>query len=1104
MLAKALTVVAAIAVCLICCDSRAQGEQRVAHGPIDFARDIRPLLSDRCFLCHGPDAGQRASELRLDLEGSAHRWAIEPGDAQASELVRRITSSDADERMPPPDSNLQLSPAEIALLQRWIDEGSAYAQHWAFVTPQIPALPEVQHSAWPRGGLDRFVLAHLEQQQWSPSPAADPVSLIRRVTLDLTGLPPTLDELDVFLTDYARQPDMAYERLVDRLLASHSYGERMAVDWLDVARYADTYGYQADRYRAMWPWRDWVVRAFNHNMPYDEFITNQIAGDLLPSATSDQILATAFNRHHRQTNEGGSVEEEYRSEYVADRVNTFGAAFLGLTLECCRCHDHKYDPLTQREYYQLSAFFDNIDESGLYSHFTEATPTPTLLLTNDIQRQELSELNAQIAQAEQQLAAWRPQPGEFEAWRAALLTAAEDTEPTSAAEHAASAHADTTEQQAAESETLEPLPEKATAVVNWLRDSLTGDFSLDNVEAGKLLNRVDDQWSGATVEGPELVAGRVGRGLRLSGENNVSLKTGGDFTRDQPFTIALWLKAPERFERAVVFHRSQAWTDSGSRGYELLIEDGKLCAGIIHFWPGNALRIDSVDELPLERWVHVTVRYDGSSRAEGLSLFVDGQRMATEVVRDGLTKHIIGGDGVDGARALDLSFGQRFRDRGFKGGEIDEIKVYTRDLTDLELSALPSSATAHERLDGTLQNFTWQNVSDQALFDHYVQRHPQRMEMAAALHQLRQRRSRLSDPLPEIMVMREQATPRATYLLLRGAYDAPGEQVARGLPESVLPTQLPREPSRLDLAGWLVDPQHPLTARVAVNRFWQSIFGIGLVSTPEDFGLQGASPSHPQLLDWLAVEFVESGWDVKRLMKTIVMSATYRQSSDPTSMLIERDPENRMLARGPSGRLSAEMIRDTALAASGLLVDTLGGAPVKPYQPPGLWEEKSGTVYERDQQAGSHRRSLYTYWKRTSPPPAMMTLDASNREVCVVRRQVTMTPLQTLVLLNDPQYVEAARGLAERAIQAADDDASRATFIFRSLTGRVPSAAELSILLKMVREQSEILASDIAGREQWLAIGDHRPAESVDRAQLAAWSVVAGGLMSFDETVMKR
>ncbi|MCA9183766.1 MAG: DUF1549 domain-containing protein, partial [Planctomycetales bacterium] len=741
---------AACCLLLWCCTARADDEVVVGavSTEIDFARDIRPLLSDRCFLCHGPDAEQRASDLRLDVQSSAHQLAIQPGDAANSELVRRITSDDVDELMPPPDSNLRLNTTEQELLRRWIDQGGEYKQHWAFVAPERPAAPEIKQTAWPRSDLDCFVLKRLEQEQLSPSPQADAVTLIRRLTLDLTGLPPTLEELDSFLADSQQEPDAAYERLVDRLLSSERYGERMAVDWLDIARYADTYGYQADRYRAMWPWRDWVVQAFNQNLGYDDFITWQLAGDLLPDASHEQILATAFNRNHRQTNEGGSVEEEFRSEYVADRVNTLGAAFLGLTLECCRCHDHKYDPITQREYYQLSSFFNSIDESGLYSHFTDATPTPTLLLSDESQATELASVQAEIDGNQANLAEWQPSSDEFDDWRNRLPDV----------RHAVTA--DPTEENRPQSVGSHLTESLRTQLERSLAESLVGDFSLDKLEDGKLLNRVDQTWAGTTSDSPEPVPGRVGQGLRLSGDNAVSLKTGNDFTRDQPFTISLWLKATERFERAVIFHRSQAWTDSGSRGYELLIEDGKLSAGIIHFWPGNALRLISSEELPLDRWVQVAVRYDGSSQAAGLSLFVDGQPVATDVVRDCLTKHIIG---HDAAAALDLSFGQRFRDRGFKNGEIDELKVFTRDLSDLELKVLYLRDAAPENLVEVLHN-----VDQADLQDYFSCRHPKRIELESALRQLRERRSKLSSAIAEIMVMREQTTLRPTHILLRG------------------------------------------------------------------------------------------------------------------------------------------------------------------------------------------------------------------------------------------------------------------------------------------------------------------------------------------------
>ncbi|MEO8271072.1 MAG: DUF1549 domain-containing protein, partial [Aureliella sp.] len=530
----------------LCCT--AWGDDGAVEGnastELDFARDIRPLLSDRCFLCHGPDAGQRASDLRLDVQSSAHQLAIKPGDAAGSELMRRITSDDADELMPPPDSNLKLNAAEQELLRRWIDQGGEYEQHWAFVPPKRSAPPKINEATWPRSDLDRFVLERLEREKLSPRQQADAVTLIRRLSLDLTGLPPTLEELDAFSTDYAEQPDAAYERLVDRLLSSERYGERMAVDWLDVARYADTYGYQSDRYRAMWPWRDWVVQSFNQNLGYDDFITWQLAGDLLPDATREQILATAFNRNHRQTNEGGSVEEEFRSEYVADRVNTLGAAFLGLTLECCRCHDHKYDPITQREYYQFSSFFNSIDESGLYSHFTDATPTPTLLLSDELQAAELATVQTEIDSAQAKLADWQPSSAKFAAefaeWRSRLPdtrqpllvcpTASTTSEPDPSSADPTLTAAD---ELIATNETLRTQLERSLA------ESLIGDFSLDKLDEGKLLNRVDQTWTGTTADGPEPVPGRVGQGLRLSGDNTVSLKTGSDFTRDQPFTISL-------------------------------------------------------------------------------------------------------------------------------------------------------------------------------------------------------------------------------------------------------------------------------------------------------------------------------------------------------------------------------------------------------------------------------------------------------------------------------------------------------------------------------------------------------------------------------------
>ena len=1036
---------------------------------IDFASQVRPILSDRCYFCHGPDASRREADLRLDTQQAAHEYAITPGDAAESEVIRRILSEDPDEVMPPPESKLTLTDSEKHVLRQWVDQGAEYEEHWAFMAPNRPSTPTVAGDSQP---IDAFVTKRLEDQSLKATAPADKATLIRRLSFDLIGLPPTPDEVDAFLGDSSPN---AYEKLVDRLLASEKYGERMAVDWLDVARYADTHGYQNDRYRPMWPWRDWVVGAFNKNLPYDQFITWQLAGDLLPNATREQVLATAFNRNHRQTNEGGSVEEEFRAEYVADRVNTFGAAFLGLTLECCRCHDHKYDPISQKEYYQLAAFFNSIDESGLYSHFTDSTPTPALQLYGGDQEKKLQELRERISALESKLAKAKPSldTQQFHAWRASFR----DLRPSGNAPG---------------------IPEKSLRelIKQSIASKCIGDFSLDGLAEGKVINRVNSDKPGKVSDGPIFSDGKVGGAVHLSGDNNVSVPAGGDFTRDQAFSISLWMKSPEKFSRAVVLHRSRAWTDSASRGYELLIEDGKLSAALIHFWPGNAMRVLSRDEISTNRWMHVSVTYDGSSRAAGLKLFVDGEEQAVEIVRDKLTRTI-------DSSPKELALGQRFRDNGFKNGQIDELKVFSGELTSVEVKYLYLKDESPANVGEFVHNLT-----DNQLQEFFFQQQSKTTELQVELQKLRETRSGLAEAVPEIMVMREDPRPRTTHILMRGAYDAPGDEVSRGFPESLsggfASDNLGKSPNRRDLAQWLVDPKHPLTARVAVNRVWQSLFGQGLVRTSEDFGLQGSLPTHPELLDWLAVEFVESGWDVKALVKRIVMSDAYRRQSNPTAELLEQDPENTWLARGPAMRLPAEMIRDAALSASGLLVEKIGGPPVKPYQPEGLWKEKSGQTYTREKGEGSRRRSLYTYWKRTSPPPSMMTFDASNREVCVVKRQVTMTPMQVLVLLNDPQYIEAARAMAANAMENDTSPENRIRKLFQALITREPSEKELQVLDSLYNDQLKYFNENAEAAKQLLQVGDHRAAAGVSEAELAALAVVAEGLMSYDETVMKR
>ena len=1032
----------------------------VSARKVDFNHQIRPILSDKCFHCHGPDPRHREGGLRLDTrEGALGTTksggrAVVPGNLDESELVWRITAEDEADRMPPASLGRPLSDREIEDLKAWIAQGAEWKDHWSFIAPAPLPPPAVANPAWPRNPIDRFVLARLEAEGLAPATEASKERLIRRVTFDLTGLPPTLEEIDRFLAD--QSPD-AYEHLVDRLLASPRYGERMAVDWLDVARYADTYGYQADVYRAMWPWRDWVIRAFNANLPYDAFITWQLAGDLLPHPTRDQILATAFNRHHRQTNEGGSIEEEWRIEYVADRTITFGAAFLGLTLECARCHSHKYDPISQKDFYALFGFFNNIDESGLYSHFTDAVPTPTLLLTTAERATAVQHVEAEIQAQEAKL----PRIAEerrrdFELW----LRTLDRSQP--------------------------PSPAMTGRI---------GDFPLEAIVEQKVENRADPDRPGRVSEGPEVVVGRVGRALKLSGENSITLPL-GNFDRFEPFSIALWIHCPDRKERAVVFHRSRAWTDAGSRGYELLIVDGKLRADLVHFWPGNAIGIEAREPLPLNRWVHVAMTYDGSSRADGLALYVDGQRASCDVVRDQLTKNITGGGGDE------LTIGQRFRDRGFKEGTVDEIVVFDRALAPLEVAQLCDGESLARALAQDPAQLTPQLRNE--LLAYYLAN----LDTAhrAALDQLkalRRQRSELVDPIAEIMVMKELPQPRPTFVLRRGAYDAPGERVEPEAPSSVYPwnRDLPR--NRLGLARWVTDPRHPLTARVAVNRWWQSLFGRGIVATPEDFGSQGQLPSHPELLDWLAVRLVESGWDVKGLWRLIVTSATYRQASDAPPELLARDPDNTLLGRGPRFRLPAEMIRDHALAASGLLVETIGGPPVKPYQPDGLWEEKANMAYVRDPGPGSHRRSLYTFWKRTSPPPSMLVFDATSREVCTVKRQPTATPLQALVLLNDPQYLEAARALAQRALKTGNLLEERIEFVVRRLLGRRPHPEELQVLRELFQEQYDEFRSGRSDAARFLSIGDAPRDQSLDPAECAAMAALAQAVLNLDESVRK-
>lgn len=1016
----------------------------VSAQQIDFDRDIKPILSDRCYVCHGPDSEKREADLRLDTEEGAE-WVLSRGTPEDSELLRRIESGDADEVMPPPDSNLTVSPAEIETIRKWLRQDAPWAQHWSFVAPLAPAPPETKHNSDIENEIDQFILARLDAEGLSPAVRASKEKQMRRVTFDLTGLPPTLKEIDAFVADNSAT---AYENLVDRLLASPRFGERMASDWLDVARYSDTYGYQVDRDRYVWPWRDWVVRAFNQNMPYDQFVTEQLAGDLLPNPTDDQILATTFNRLHPQKVEGGSVEEEFRVEYVADRTQTMGTAFLGLTVECARCHDHKYDPLSQKEYYQLFAFFNNIDEAGLYSFFDpQAVPTPSLLLMDHERKTRLAKLRDEMTELESKSLAVR----------------------------------DNCQQRAQDGLSGQETQEKDKEVELIRGPVFDADFTSAKLARNQLVQESDSREENAFV--------------KLTGDDEIKFDA-GSFRRYEPFSIVTRIRIPTEpddnlIERNVIFHRSRAWTDSASRGYQLLIENGRLSASLIHFWPGNAICVATQDPVVTGEWIDVAMTYDGSSEASGLQIYVDGRRQPVDIVRNNLEKAIVG-SGTDR-----LIIGARFRDRGFTDGCVSELKVFDRQLTPIEVAQLADGTSLSRALAGASKE--WKPETKKSLTEYFVVQCDEHQQLLAEIQLKRTAIAKLIDEQDEIMVMRELAQPRPAFLLARGAYDARSEPVVAETP-AVFPSldKHGRPGNRLDLAGWLTNKRHPLAARVAVNRFWQLCFGQGLVQTPEDFGSQGAPPTHPGLLDWLACDF-QRDWDIKRAIKQIVMSNTYRQSTVATANLRKKDPDNILLARAPTYRLPAEMLRDNVLYLSGLLVEKIGGPPVRPYEVAVAFKPT-----DPDKGEGLYRRSLYTYWKRTGPAPVMLTLDAAKRDVCQVKRERTASPLQALVLLNGPQFVEAARKLAEKLIVRHGDNSQQiAIDLFRMLTSRRPSTDELEVVLRLFEKQQAEFADNETAAEELIAVGDSE-SDTKQSARLAAWTTVASTLMNFDECVMKR
>ncbi|MEJ1236633.1 DUF1553 domain-containing protein [Chryseolinea sp. T2] len=1032
---------------------------------LDYNLHVKPVLSDKCFVCHGPDKAKQKAGLRLDirdnaigeLDESPGKFAIDPGNTQGSELVHRILSDDPDYLMPSPESHLTLSAREKAILVKWIDQGAEYKPHWAFVKPTLPKVPKTQYESKVINEIDRFIFHRLETEGLTPSNEANRELLLRRVSLDLTGLPPTLEEIGNFLNDKSAD---AYEKQVDRLLNSEQFGEKMAVDWLDLARFADSHGYTVDRLRDMSPYRDWVIQAFNKNYPYNKFIQWQLAGDMMPNPTKEMKLATAFNRNHAQNMEGGIIDEEFQTEYVVDRTNTFGEAFMGLSVGCARCHDHKYDPISQKNYYELFSFFNNVPEAGQIS-WDDAMPGPTLLLPTERQEKIIAFLSKEVDEKESKLhESERQADAAFETWYQS-----------------------------------NPLHRMSDGKLP--NSGLVGYYTFDN---GSLRNAMDTRQSGVVrlgsgPESPVFESRGNGKALHLNGDAWLDLSPVGLFRKGDAFSIGLFVYIPKELKEGVIFHKSTMERHFNYRGYDLYLKDNKLRLSMSHVAPANAIRKYTIENIPRDTWVHLMMTYDGSSRAMGLRLYQNGVEAPMETVADNLTKDILLYQGQPG-----LQIGAWDRGWGIKDARVDDITVYNREVTPLEVRIIAGKESWSETASKIMRN-------DSKLFEELkvYYRSAVNKEVAASLQELRAVRNARADSvesIKEVMIMEEMARPRKSHVLLRGNYDAFGEEVVGNTPASILPFPGDLPKNRLGLSEWLIRDDHPLTARVAVNRFWQNYFGAGIVKTMEDFGNQGELPSHAELLDWLAITFRDSGWDVKKLQKLIVMSATYRRDSRASQESRTKDPENRLLSHGPANRLSAEMMRDNALAACGLLKKEIGGKSVKPYQPEGLWEINN-TRYVPDTGQALYRRSLYVIVKRTVPHPTMATFDAPSRSYCVVRRQKTNTPLQSLVTLNDPTFVEAARVLGE---QMTTDSNAREGVVnaYRRLTGRTPDSKEVDLLLELQQVEYKKFRDHPEKAKGWLTTGQYSVDRKLDTSLVAANTVVASAIMNSDATLTKR
>ncbi|MFC3122411.1 DUF1553 domain-containing protein [Agaribacter flavus] len=1079
LLAK-LSLVVMTGFSLVACNNEQQtqsstfGKTFNSDEPVSYSLQVKPILSDRCFGCHGQDAANRKADLQLHSPETAYKkfkdgsQAIVPGDAEQSVVYQRLISEDPDFIMPPPSSHTSVTEQEIQIIKAWIDQGAEYEKHWAYIPPEQPALPEID-SDWPSNDIDVFTLNKMRHEGLSSSDEADKATLIRRAFIDVTGVIPTAEQMDKYLSD---QSENAYNRLLDDLFASPRYGEKMASYWLELARYGDTDGYQNDGPRNMWPWRNWVINAFNENMPFDQFMTEQLAGDLLEKPSKSQIIATGFNRNTALNNEDGIIPEEFRVEYIADKIDVTSTTFLGQTMACARCHDHKYDPLSQKDYYRMFAFFNNTTEVG---KSTGLTSKPYVhYYADDENRQLASQLIEKINDLDSSLKA-------LESEHAVQFTS----------------------------------PNLDQKLADKLSHNRGKYFTFDERYASKNAN-VD-------LANTLVVPGKYGNALRFSGTGKYtgflqSLHR-PSFKNSQALAISLWTREPSDEELAVLdsipeyqdkpvvkvssspaqgFKLASMLSHNANRGFDLSVNpQNQLEFTVINAWPDSALKVVSQALPDTNAWQHVYVQYDGKGKAAGVELFLNGKKLQSKVLKDSLS-----GDTDPGWTRLNFGATPFSEPNQYRGRDIDEVHFFDTTLDERAILQLANLSPWGLEGNGNKAYPTEQLSNNQTYLkdklDYFVMQEKQ--------HRLEAHHSVITMVMQDVAPADEPVRP--TYLLNRGDYSQPetSEVLLANIPTYFGDLQGKYPQNRLGLAQWLASEDNPLTARVMVNRLWQIVFGRGIVSTSENFGNQGELPSHPKLLDWLAIEFKRSGWDMKHMMKLMMSSSTYKQSSDIPADISPEDPENIFLARGTRARMSAEAIRDSALQASGLLVDELGGPSVKPYQPDGLWEAIAAKgTYQQSSGEGLYRRSIYSYWKRTVGVPSMTLFDASTKDYCVSRRQSTNTPLQALLLLNDPQYVEAARVLAHKAYQYTPESEQRINYIARNLLNRDLENEEMQELLSFYEEVNQEFIADPDRARALLNVGAYNSEITNEyQADVAAYAVLSSAVMNLSEFITRQ